>query len=98
MLVSAAVMDLIAGRLDQPIEELGPLSLTTSAGRCMPIWSGAGAGRARGATAPAVDSFQRRRPSIAVLPFVDRAAEGGATWFSDGLVEDIISACRACPS
>src|ERR1051325_4312498 len=27
VLVSAAVMDLIAGRIDQPIEELGPLSL-----------------------------------------------------------------------
>jgi adenylate cyclase len=104
VLVSAAVMDLISGRIEQPIEELGPLSLRNMS---RPVHAYAlGAGQrvtaARGtAAAPAAgasfDSFQRRRPSIAVLPFVDQAAEGGTSWFSDGLVEDIIAALSCLP-
>jgi adenylate cyclase len=62
-----------------------------------------GAGK-RPKTAPAIDSFQRRRPSIAVLPFVEQsavtaneAAETANSYFSDGLVEDIISALSCLP-
>jgi adenylate cyclase len=99
VLVSAAVMDLIAGRIDQPIEDLGPLMLRNisrpvhayAVGRLRPSAS------APWATMAMVDSFQRRRPSIAVLPFVDQAAEGGTSWFSDGLVEDIIAALSCLP-
>ena len=123
VLVSAAVMDLIAGRIDQPIEELGPLTLRNisrpvhayavgpnarEAGRRSATTAAPGTEQGTVA-APApmtvpktmpgtlIDSFQRRRPSIAVLPFVDQAAEGGTSWFSDGLVEDIIAALSCLP-
>jgi adenylate cyclase len=110
VLVSAAVMDLIAGRIDQPIEELGPLTLRNisrpvhayAVGRLRRSASAASAEPAP-MTVPKtmpgtlIDSFQRRRPSIAVLPFVDQAAEGGTSWFSDGLVEDIIAALSCLP-
>ena len=98
VLVSAAVMDLIAGRLEQPIEELGPLKLRNIS---RPVHAYAVGPQRRPATASTaktmIDSFQRRRPSIAVLPFVDQAAEGGTSWFSDGLVEDIIAALSCLP-
>jgi adenylate cyclase len=118
VLVSAAVMDLIAGRIEEPIEELGPLKLRNM---CRPVHayavgpsrrglaatgSGLGPGALSGAlpgsllesaASPLVDSFQRRRPSIAVLPFVDQTEDGGASWFSDGLVEAIIAALSCLP-
>ena len=98
VLVSAAVMDLIAGRLEEPIEELGPLKLRNIS---RPVHAYAvGPGRrspATAAPAPIVDSFQRGRPSIAVLPFVDQTEDGGASWFSDGLVEAIIAALSCLP-
>jgi adenylate cyclase len=98
VLVSAAVMDLIAGRIDQPIEELGPLTLRNIS---RPVHAYAVGPQRRPAAASTaktmIDSFQRRRPSIAVLPFIDQAAEGGTSWFSDGLVEDIIAALSCLP-
>ena len=105
VLVSAAVMDLISGRIEQPIEELGPLALRNMS---RPVHAYAvGGGRrvtvaapgAATAAAPVAsfDSFQRRRPSIAVLPFVDQTEDGGASWFSDGLVEAIIAALSCLP-
>jgi adenylate cyclase len=108
VLVSAAVMDLIAGRIDQPIEELGPLSLrnisrTVHAYAVGPVRPSATATAPVPAAGPMtvpqtmIDSFQRRRPSIAVLPFVDQGEEGGTSWFSDGLVEDIIAALSCLP-
>ena len=102
VLVSAAVMDLIAGRIEQPIEELGPLRLRNIRRPVHAYAVGAGKKTAPAiATATAVpsaiESFQRRRPSIAVLPFVDQAADGGASWFADGLVEDIITALGSLP-
>jgi adenylate cyclase len=94
LLVSAAVMDLISGRIDAPIKDLGTLKLRNIS---RPVHAYAvGAGK-RPKTAPAIDSFQRRRPSIAVLPFVDQAAETATSYFSDGLVEDIISALSCLP-
>ena len=79
VLVSAAVMDLISGRLSQPIEDLGVLRLRNIS---RPVQAYAvGPGKELGqrpATAPALDSFQgrgaHRRASIAVLPFVDSSA------------------------
>jgi adenylate cyclase len=98
VLVSAAVMDLIAGRIDQPIEELGPLTLRNISRPVHAYAVGPQRRPATASTAPTmIDSFQRRRPSIAVLPFVDQAAEGGTSWFSDGLVEDIIAALSCLP-
>ncbi|WP_170303806.1 adenylate/guanylate cyclase domain-containing protein [Reyranella soli] len=98
VLVSAAVMDLISGRLSQPIEELGPLTLRNMS---RPVHAYAVGPKAPGSrTDPrtgAIDSFQRRRPSIAVLPFVDQAEDEGASWFSDGLVEAIIAALACLP-
>ncbi|WP_421995857.1 hypothetical protein [Reyranella sp.] len=107
VLVSAPVMDLVAGRLSAPVAELGPLGLHKMR-RAVHAWLVGPAAAAHGtdaaasataATEPAVavGSFQRRRPSIAVLPFVDRTEEGGASWFSDGLVEDIIAALSCLP-
>jgi adenylate cyclase len=114
VIVSAVVMDLISGRLWQPVEELGPLTLRNMsrpvhAYAVGPKAPGAREGAKEGARdgsrdgAPAggratpVDSFQRRRPSIAVLPFVDQGEDDGASWFSDGLVEAIIAALACVP-
>ena len=103
VLVSAAVMDLIAGRIDQPIEELGALKLRNIRRPVHAYAVGPSAAPKRAAPVAAsapvssIESFQRRRPSIAVLPFVDQTAEGGASWFSDGLVEDIITALGCLP-
>ena len=67
------------------------------AGRRRPARAGALPGAMPVAASPMVDSFQRRRPSIAVLPFVDQTEDGGASWFSDGLVEAIIAALSCLP-
>jgi adenylate cyclase len=108
VVVSATVMDLVAGRLSEPVEELGPLSLRNISRPVHAYTVGPAAGSGRAATPAkakatpksAIDSFQRRRPSIAVLPFVDQSEAAGATgasWFSDGLVEDIIAALSCLP-
>jgi len=94
VLVSTAVMDLISGRIDAPIEDFGEIRLRNIT-RPVHAW-GVGAGK-RPASSPAVDSFQRRRPSIAVLPFIDQTAKGGTSYFSDGLAESIISALSCLP-
>ena len=101
VVVSAAVMDLISGRIDQPIEELGPITLRNMS---RPVHAYAVGPKApgsregsRGSRGAVLDSFQRRRPSIAVLPFVDQSEDGGASWFSDGLVEAIIAALACLP-
>jgi adenylate cyclase len=79
VLVSATVMDLISGRLSQPIEDLGALRLRNISRpvRAFAVGPGNEQGQ-RPATAPALDSFQgrgpHRRASIAVLPFVDSSA------------------------
>lgn len=94
VLVSAAVMDLISGRIDAPIKDMGSLKLKNIS---RPVHAyGVGAGK-RPKSTPAIDSFQRRRPSIAVLPFIDQSGETTNSYFSDGLVEDIISALSCLP-
>jgi len=94
VLVSAAVMDLISGRIDAPIEDLGTLKLRNISRPVHAYMLGPGE---RPESARPVDSFQRHRPSIAVLPFVDQAEESSASYFSDGLVEDIIAALACLP-
>ena len=105
VLVSAAVMDLISGRLSQPIEDLGALKLRNIS---RPVQAYAVGPGQRPATAPALDSFQgrgaHRRASIAVLPFVDSSVaaadasgQSSSSWLSDGLVEDIIGALSCLP-
>jgi adenylate cyclase len=105
VLVSATVMDLISGRLSQPIEDLGALRLRNIS---RPVQAYAVGPGQRPATAPALDSFQgrgpHRRASIAVLPFVDSSVattdssgEAASSWLSDGLVEDIIAALSCLP-
>ena len=94
VLVSAAVMDLISGLIDAPIKDLGALKLRNIS---RPVQAYAvGAGK-RPRSTPAIDSFQRRRPSIAVLPFVDEAAETTTSYFGDGLVQDIIASLACLP-
>jgi adenylate cyclase len=94
VIVSAAVLDLISGRIDAPIEDLGPLQLRNIS-RPLHAYT-VGTGR-RAKSAPVIDSFHRNRPSIAVLPFTDQSADGGNSYFSAGLVEDIISALSCLP-
>lgn len=94
VLVSAAVLDLISGRIDAPVKDLGSLQLK-NIGRPVQTYL-IGAGKRPNST-HVIDSFHRRRPSIAVLPFADQSAEAANTYFSDGLVEDIISALSCLP-
>jgi adenylate cyclase len=94
VLVSAAVMDLIGGRIDAPIKDLGSLKLRNISRPVHAYMVGAGK---RPRSTPAIDSFQRSRPSIAVLPFVEQAADAAQPYFSDGLSEDIISALSCLP-
>src|SRR5262249_7584875 len=67
LLVSAVVMDLIGGRIDTPVKELGTLKLKNISRPVHAYMVGVGK---RPKSTPAIDSFQRSRPSIAVLPFV----------------------------
>jgi adenylate cyclase len=94
VLVSAAIMDLISGRIDAPIKDLGTLQLRNIS---RPVHAYAVGAGTRPKTALPIDSFQRSRPSIAVLPFIDQSAETTNSYFSDGLVEDIISALSCLP-
>jgi adenylate cyclase len=94
VLVSAAVMDLISGRIDAPIKDAGTLKLRNISRPVHAYMVGAGK---RPRSTPAIDSFQRRRPSIAVLPFVDQTDETTNSYFSDGLVEDIVAALSCLP-
>lgn len=94
VLVSAAVMDLVSGRIEAPVKDLGELKLRNISRPVHTYMVGAGR---RPKSALAIDSFQRNRPSIAVLPFVDQAAEPTNSYFSDGLVEDVISALSCVP-
>jgi adenylate cyclase len=94
VLVSAAVMDLISGRIDAPVKDLGTLQLRNISRPVHAYAVGAGKGPN---TALSIESFQRSRPSIAVLPFVDQSAEAASSYFGDGLVEDIISALSCLP-
>ena len=96
VLVSAAVMDLIAGRIDAPIEELGPLELRNIS---RPVHAYAvGRRQAAAQSTPAIDSFQRaaavdRRAAVRRPDRATAAPRG----FSDGLVEDIIAALSCLP-
>src|SRR5215207_6418394 len=94
VLVSAAVMDLISGLIDAPIKDLGALKLRNIS---RPVQAYAVGTGKRPRSTPAIDSFRRRRPSIAVLPFVDEAAETATSYFSDGLVQDIIASLACLP-
>jgi adenylate cyclase len=91
VLVSAAVLDLIGGRIDAPVEDLGVLRLRNISRPVQAYLVGPGK---RPASVPAIESFNRRRPSIAVLPFSEQADD---TLFSDGLAEDMISALSCLP-
>ena len=102
VLVSAAVMDLISGRLYQPIEDLGALRLRNISRPVQAYAVGAGQAAGDGAGArqlPAAAALDRR---AAVRRFVGATADrrdGRTTssWFSDGLVEDIIAALSCLP-
>ena len=94
VLVSAAILDLIGGRIDQPIADLGVLKLKNISRPVHAYVVGKGK---RAISTPAINSLQRRRPSIAVLPFADQSVDAANSYFSDGLVEDIISALSCLP-
>ena len=75
VLVSAAVMDLISGRLSQPIEDLGALRLRNISRPVQAYAVGARhSGRRRRRRSTASRGGAHRRASIAVLPFVDSSA------------------------
>jgi adenylate cyclase len=103
VLVSATVMDLISGLIDQPIEDMGPLRLRNISRPVHAYAVGCGKRAATAkATATPIDSFERKRPSIAVLPFIDSggidpSGDTAHSWFSDGLVEDMIAALSCLP-
>ena len=100
VLVSAAVMDLIAGRLEQPIEELGPLKLRNIS---RPVHAYAvGPRRRRG---DGVDSRSDRStassaggPRSPCCPSSTRRPRAAPRGSATGWSRTSSPRCRACPS
>lgn len=86
IVVSAAVRDQLAGKLDLELSDLGERRLKNidRPVRAYRVGGPAAAGPAASAAASALSC-------IAVLPFDDMGSEPAQSWFSDGITEDVIT-------
>jgi adenylate cyclase len=93
--ISAAVRDQVGDRLNVGYEDLGDRQVKNIS-RPIHVFkvvvdgqtSDAGGAASRGKPAPQLDA---RKPSIAVLPFINMSGDAEQEFFSDGLTEDIIT-------
>jgi len=93
--ISAAVRDQVGDRLNVRYEDLGDRqvkNITRPIHVFKVVVDGqapdAGGAASRGKPAPQLDA---RKPSIAVLPFINMSGDAEQEFFSDGLTEDIIT-------
>ena len=89
--ISREVHDQVRDKLDLGFEDKGEIELKNIA-RPVHVFSIAGSKPAT-ATAPALALPDK--PSIAVLPFQNMSGDPEQEYFADGMVEDIITRCRA---
>src|ERR1700719_4140443 len=93
--ISAAVRDQVGDRLNVGYEDLGDRQVKNIS-RPIHVFKvvvdgqtpDAGGAASRGQPGPQLDA---RKPSIAVLPFINMSGDAEQEFFSDGLTEDIIT-------
>ncbi len=93
--ISAAVRDQVGDRLGIGFEDLGEqhvknISRSIRVFKVLISSSAQGAGRASAAAKPAPER-SGRKPSIAVLPFINMSGDSEQEFFADGLTEDMIT-------
>jgi adenylate cyclase len=90
--VSARVHEDVRGKLDLAFEDMGLRELKNVA-RPMHVY----ALRPAAAPTPRTPRALPDKPSVAVLPFVNRSPDGDGDWFADGVADDVISALAHVP-
>lgn len=97
--VSQQVYDQVGSKLDFPVADLGPRTLSDIHAPVRVLrWQPSGTNEPAAATAPLEDRPvpDHKRPSIAVLPFVNLSSVDGQEHFSDGFTEELIATLARC--
>jgi adenylate cyclase len=92
--ISAAVRDQVADRIDVGYEDLGEQQVK-NINRTIRVFKvlldSQSEASDRGAASRATPQQSARKPSIAVLPFINMSGDAEQEFFADGLTEDIIT-------